>query len=154
MNEELFLLDNNALSHLTLSQRASLFFRMRCFLPTEIIHEADGFPDAAAFKDIEYPTTGSVLKHLGTVMAAIPAGDTNLVNLYANKGAGDPMLIACALDGMEKAAPLLWGPTWVVISNDKAVRAVSTELGVEARSRDEFFRRTVDEWRSPDSFDG
>lgn len=154
MNEELFLLDNNALSHLTLSQRASQFFRERCFLPTEIIHEAGGFPDAAAFKDIEYPTTANVLKHLSTVMAAIPSSDTKFVNLYANKGAGDPMLIACALDGMEKAAPLLWGPTWVVISNDNAVRTVSIELGIEARTRDEFFRMTADEWESPDSFDG
>lgn len=146
MNEELYLLDNNALSHLTRAQRASAFFHERCHLPSEILHEADGYPDAASFKDVEYPTTANVLKHLETVMATVPAGDTTLVNLYANKGAADPMLIACALDGIEEAATLLWGPTWVVVSNDKAVRTKAAELGVESCAREEFLTRTADEW--------
>ncbi len=146
MNEELYLLDNNALSHLTRAQRASAFFHDRCFLPSEIIHEAAGYPDAASFRDVEYPTTANVLKHLGTVMATVPSEDTTLVNLYANKGAADPMLIACALDGMEEAATTLWGPTWVIVSNDKAVRAKAAELGVVSRTREEFLARTAGDW--------
>jgi hypothetical protein len=146
MNEEMYLLDNNALSHLTPEQRASAFFHERCSLPSEIIHEADGFPDAASFKDLEYPTTANVLEHLGLVMATVPNSDVRFVNLYANKGAGDPMLIACALDGMEEASAHLWGPIWIVVSNDNAVRAKATELGVETCTRDEFFTRTVGEW--------
>ncbi|WP_374974652.1 hypothetical protein ACEYYH_12155 [Microbacterium trichothecenolyticum] len=146
MNEELYLLDNNALSHLTRAQRASTFFHERCALPSEIIHEADGYPDAATFRDVEYPTTANVLTHLRTVMATVPANDTRLVNLYANKGAADPMLVACALDGMDEAAALLWGPTWVVVSNDNAVRAKAAELGVESCTREEFLARTAGEW--------
>lgn len=146
MNEELYLLDNNALSHLIRAQRASAFFHDRCSLPSEIIHEADGYPDAASFGDVEYPTTASVLKHLGTVMATVPSDDITLVNLYANKGAADPMLIACALDGMEEAAAFLWGPTWVVVSNDKAVRAKAAELGIVSCTREEFLARTAGEW--------
>jgi hypothetical protein len=146
MNEELYLLDNNAISHLTQAQRSSAFFHDRCYLPSEIIHEAEGYPDVASFKVAEYPTTANVLKHLGTVMTTVPADDTTLVNLYANKGAADPMLIACALDGMEEAAAHLWGPAWVVVSNDKAVRAKAAELGVEACTREEFFARTEGEW--------
>jgi hypothetical protein len=146
MNEELYLLDNNVLSHLTQAQRASAFFHERCYLPSEIIHEAEGYPDAVSFRDVEYPTTANVLKHLGTVMATIQVDDTTLVNLYANKGAADPILIACALDGMEEAAVHLWGPTWVVVSNDKAVRAKAAELRVESRAREEFFTRTAGQW--------
>lgn len=146
MNEELYLLDNNALSHLTRAQRASSFFHEHCYLPSEIIHEAQGYPDVASFKDTEYPTTANVLKHLRTVMETVPAKDTTLVNLYANKGAADPMLIACALDGMEEAATLLWGPTWVVVSNDNAVRAKAAEFDVEACTREEFLTRTAGDW--------
>ncbi|MDQ1077276.1 MULTISPECIES: hypothetical protein [Microbacterium] len=146
MNEELYLLDNNVLSHLTQAQRASAFFHERCFLPSEIVHEAEGYPDAASFKDVEYPTTANVLKHLGAVMASVSADDTALVNLYANKGAADPMLIACALDGIEEAATLLWGPTWVVVSNDNAVRAKAAEFRVESRTREEFQAWTAGEW--------
>ncbi|WP_285362921.1 hypothetical protein [Microbacterium sp. LMC-P-041] len=146
MNEELYLLDNNALSHLTRVQRASAFFHDRCSLPSEIIHEADGYPDAASFPDVEYPTTASVLKHLGAVMATVPCDDSTLVNLYANKGAADPMLIACALDGMEEASTLLWGPTWVVVSNDKEVRAKAADVGVASCTREEFLARTAGDW--------
>lgn len=146
MNEELYLLDNNVLSHLTQEQRASAFFHERCFLPSEIIHEAEGYPDAASFKDVEYPTTANVLKHLCRVIASVPSEDTALVNLYANKGGADPMLIACALDGIEEAATLLWGPTWVVVSNDNAVRAKAAEFRVESRTREEFQARTAGEW--------
>jgi hypothetical protein len=146
MKEELYLLDNNALSHLTRAQRASAFFHERCALPSEIIHEADGYPDAASFKNVEYRTTANVLKHLGTVMATVSVDDTTLVNLYANKGAADPMLIACALDGMEEATAALWGPTWVIVSNDNAVRAKAAELGVESCTREEFIAQTAGVW--------
>ncbi|MER3386863.1 MAG: hypothetical protein RIC81_00795 [Microcella pacifica] len=147
MNEERYLLDNNALSHLTAPQRSSTFFYDRCHLPSEIVYEAQGYPDANEFKNVEYPTTSRVLSHLSAVMATVPADDISLVNLYSNKGAADPMLIACALDGMEEAASHLWGPTWVVVSNDHAVRAKATELGVESCTREEFLAKTKDQWK-------
>lgn len=138
MTDERYLLDNNALSHLTVAQRASEFFREYCRLPSEVIYEAKGYPDAASLKSVEYPTTPNVLKHLGMVMATVPANDTKLVNLYTNKGAADPLLIACALDGMEHAAELLWGPTWIIVSNDNAVRTKAAELGIQAITRESF----------------
>lgn len=146
MNEQMFLLDNNVLSHLSRTQRASAFFFERCRLPSEVLHEAENYPDANAFRKIEYPTTARVLQLLQKVMLTVPDSDTTLVNLYANKGAADPLLIACALDGMEDAADLLWGPTWAIASNDKAVRAKAAEFSVESLSRDEFLSRTLGEW--------
>lgn len=146
MNEEMYLLDNNVLSHLSYAQRSSTFFFDRCRIPSEVLHEAEDYPDVAAFKQIEYPTTGRVLEFLRQVMATVPESDTRLVNLYTNKGAADPLLVACALDGTHDASTYLFGPTWIIVSNDKAVRAKSEELGIEVCTRDEFASRTHGEW--------
>jgi hypothetical protein len=146
MTDEMYLLDNNALSHLTRTQRLSEFFLGRCRLPTEVLHEAQGYPDAEAFEKIEYPTSARVLGFLKTVMASVPEGDTTLLNLYANKGAADPILVACALDGMWETSAYLFGPNWIIVSNDKAVRSKASELGVGSCTREEFLARTQDEW--------
>jgi hypothetical protein len=146
MNEEMYLLDNNVLSHLSRAQRKSEFFMERCRLPAEVLHEAKNYPDAVGFRDVEYPTTASVLEFLRMVMATVPAHDTKLVNLYANKGAADPMLIACALDGMQETAAHLYGPIWIVVSNDNAVREKAEDLGVDSCSREEFAFKTRDSW--------
>lgn len=146
MTDEMYLLDNNVLSHLSRVQRASTFFLERCRLPLEVLHEAEGYPDAVALKPVGYPTTARVLELLRRVMATVPESDTSLVDLYANKGAADPLLIACALHAAEEAAPLLWKPTWVVVSNDKAVRAKATELSVTAYTREGFFAATQHDW--------
>lgn len=53
MNEERYLIDNNVLSHLSPEQRASGFFRTRCRIPAEVLHEAEGYPDAETLKDVE-----------------------------------------------------------------------------------------------------
>ncbi|MGN6428065.1 MAG: hypothetical protein ACTHMF_14690 [Leifsonia sp.] len=146
MNEEMYLLDNNALSHLTREQRSSIFFRERCRLPSEVLHEAKGYPDVEVFKQVEYLTTIRVLDFLRVIMETVREGDTALLNLYANKGAADPMTIACALDAMSEAAALLFGPRWIVVSNDSAVRAKARELEVESCTREEFLSRTRSEW--------
>ena len=148
MTEEMYLLDNNVLSHLSRAQRASAFFLERCRLPAEVLHEAGDHPDAATLKRVEYPTTARVLELLREVMATVPESDTALLDLYANKGAADPLLIACAVHATEEAAPLLWKPTWTIVSNDKAVRAKAAEFGVAACTREEFFARTQHDWGS------
>lgn len=147
MNEEMYLIDNNVLSHLSPAQRASEFFRTQCRIPAEVLHEAVGYADADALKAVEYPTTASVLKFLQTVMATVPEDDTALVNLYANKGAADPLLVACALDGIQESETWLFGPAWIIVSNDKAVRAKGAEFGVESCTREEFATRTQGKWR-------
>jgi hypothetical protein len=145
MKEEMYLLDNNVLSHLSPTQRTSEFFREQCRIPSEVLHEADGYADDA-LKAVEYPTTMSVLKFLQKVMATVPEDDTTLVNLYANKGAADPLLVACALDGKQESESLLFGPRWIVVSNDKAVRAKASESGVDSCTREEFANRTKGSW--------
>lgn len=80
------------------------------------------------------------------VMATVPEDDTALVNLYANKGAPDPMLVACALDAMQESENRLFDPTWIIASNDKAVRAKAAEFEIESCTREESFSRTHDGW--------
>lgn len=146
MKDSMYLIDTNVLSHLSTDQRASRFFRDRCRVPSEVIHEAGGLVAAKLPKEVIYPTTVRVLGVLRGVMATMPIGITALVDLYANKGNADPLLIACALDATRQDADLLFGPTWIVVSNDNAVRAKAEEFGVETRTREQFIDETRSAW--------
>lgn len=137
-DERKYVVDNNTLSRLTRAQRASSFFREHCHIPTEVLHEARDFPDLAALKANEYATTDRVLRILTEIMATVPVGDMKLVDLYANRGNADPLVVACAIDGQRADSKFLFGPTWVVVSGDKAVRAKAAEFEIAVMTNDEF----------------
>lgn len=138
MTEYQYLIDNNVLSTLSRDQRVSEFFRTRCRIPDEVLYEASGFPDIGDLNARKYETTAGVLRQLIAVMATVPATDTKLVDLYANRGNADPLVVACALDARGKNEGMLFGPTWVVVSDDKAVREKATEFEIELRTGGEF----------------
>lgn len=146
MSDVMYLLDNNVLSHLSPEQRASRFFRDQCRVPSEVIYEAGGLAEAKLPKEVEYPTTVRVLGILREIMATVPAGDTTLVNLYTNKGNADPLLIACALDAIRNDEQFLVRPIWLIVSNDKAVRAKADEFNIETRTREQLMDETWAEW--------
>ena len=133
-----YVLDNNALSFLKGEHRASSFFKMHCLIPQEVLHEAEGFPDIEELRRLEYPVTEGVLRHLVEVMASVPVGDTKFVNLYANLGNADPLVVATALDGHHKNDLALFGLTWTVVSGDKAVQATAHEFGLDVMTNQEF----------------
>lgn len=137
-DEHEYVIDNNALLRLTPEQRASSFFREHCYIPSEVLYEARELSDIAVLKANEYPTTDRVLRILIEVMATVPAGDTKLVDLYANRGNADPLIVGCAIDGQRESSQLLWGPTWVVVSDDKAVQGKAIEFEIEVMTNDEF----------------
>lgn len=101
-----------------------------CRLPSEVLHEARFLPDVDSLRALEYETTGAVLRQLQTIMASLPPGDFDLVDLYANLGNADPLLVACALDAMEEAESGLFGLDWTVVTNDHAVLSTAKEFGV------------------------
>lgn len=138
MSDFSYLIDSNALSKLTQEQRASDFFRENCRVPNEVLFEARWFPDIEGLRGNEFPTTGSVLEILIEVMKTVPIDDTTLVDLYANRGNADPLIVACAVDGMRANEWHLFGPTWVVVTNDTAVQAKAEEFGVEVLTGAEF----------------
>lgn len=133
-----YVVDNNTLAQLSKAQRSSSFFRNYAVIPSEVLFEARKFYDIEQLRQNEYPTSPSVLYWLKRVMTTISPSDTRLIDLYANEGNADPMLIACALDGQYWDSQYLDSPTWVVVSGDKAVRAKAEEFDLPAISNAEF----------------
>lgn len=133
-----FVIDNNTLGQLSRSQRASSFFREHARIPSEVLYEARGFPDIKELRRNEYPTTSAVLSQLTRVMATVRTTDTALVNLYANQGNADPIVVACALDCQYQDSQYLVAPEWVVVTGDKAVRTKAEEFGLNVLSNDEY----------------
>ncbi|GGK89867.1 hypothetical protein JOE58_000768 [Curtobacterium luteum] len=135
-----YLLDNNVLPRLTVEQRRSDFVVENCRVPSEVLHEARFLPDIEKLLSLEYPTTGRVLRHLMVVMSRVPIGDTALVDLYKNRGNADPLLVACALDGLEEANEGLFGIEWVVVSDDGAVQGMCEEFRIVTLTSVDFLR--------------
>lgn len=133
-----FVIDTNALSQLGRQRRASTFFLENAVIPEEVIHEASGFPDIAALRDNVHPTSPRVLHWLSLIMASVPDEDIRLVDLYANRGNADPLVVACALEGQEHDSQLLLSPEWVVVTADEAVRDKAQEFGLAVLSNSEF----------------
>lgn len=135
---QVYVLDNNALSFLKQEHRASNFVKMHCRIPSEVLREAEGFPDIDELSRLEYPTTENVLAQLTEVMATVPVGDTSLVDLYANLGNADPLVVATALDGVRNNDSALFGISWTVVTGDKAVRAKAEEFDLRVITNQEF----------------
>ncbi len=147
MTEDAFyFLDNNVVSHLSRQQLASAFFRERCHIPSEVLHEARGHRAIDLLQAVEYRTSARVLVALTEVLSTVSPTDTSLIDLYAGKGNADPILIACALLETRKAELLLVRPRWFVVSNDKPVHTKAADFGVATLSRDEFFSAVDGEW--------
>ncbi|GAA2567329.1 hypothetical protein [Mycolicibacterium diernhoferi] len=138
MTDYQYLVDNNVLSTLSRDQRASEFFRSFCHIPDEVLYEARGFPDIDELRDCRYETTDAVLRQLLVVMKTVPVADTKLVDLYANRGGADPLIVACALEARSQNDDKLFGPTWVVVSDDDAVREKAAEFEIDRLSAREF----------------
>ena len=133
-----YVVDTNALTHLRRHRRASVFFRENAVIPSEVLREAEGFPDINVLQKNLHPTTARVLDLLVKVMATVPADDKRLIDLYANHGGADPVVVACALDGQAQDSLYLDSPEWVVVTGDDAVRDKAEEFGLRVLSNVEF----------------
>lgn len=133
-----YVIDTNALSQLGRARRASSFFLENAVIPEEVMHEAAGFPDIGALRDNVHPTTPRVLHWLTEIMATVADGDTRLVDLYANRGNADPLVVACALEGQEHDSQWLLAPEWIVVTGDEAVRDKAEEFGVKVLNNTQF----------------
>ncbi len=147
---QVYVLDNNALGFVKQEHRASNFFRMHCRIPSEVLREAEGFPDIDELRQLEYPMTESVLARLIEVMASVPVGDTRLVDLYANLGNADPLVVATVLDGLRSNDSTLFPLTWTLVSDDKAVQAKAREFELDMITNEEFLALVEAETASSD----
>lgn len=133
-----YLVDNNVLSKLNRADRESTFFTRSCRLPSEVLYEASSLPDIAALRQLEYPMSTSVLDLVRKVMSTVQPGDHELVDLYHVQGNADPILIAIALDAMDKSGQTLIEEDWQVVSDDKAVRTKAGEFDITVLTTTEF----------------
>lgn len=133
-----YVVDTNALSQIGKRRRSTRYFRECSEIPSEVFHEAQGFPDIDVLRSLLYPTNGRVLSWLSKVLVTVPADDTTLLDLYANHGSADPFVVACALDGASHDSQYLDAPEWLVVTNDGAVRAKAEEFSIRAITSAEF----------------
>lgn len=133
-----YVVDTNALSQLGSRRRASEYFLKSTVIPEAVLHEAKGFPDITSLRDNVHPTTPRLLQLLVEVMATVPDTDTRLVNLYANLGNADPLVVACALEGQEYDGQYLMAPEWFVVTGDEAVRDKAEAFGLKVLSNSQF----------------
>ena len=133
-----YVVDTNTLSQLGKHRRTTAFFLNNAVIPSEVLHEAQSFPDIRTLQKNLHPTTSQVLEWLAKIMATVPADDTKLINLYANKGGADPLVVACALDGQAQDSQYLDAAEWVVVTGDDALRDKAKEFGLKVLSNAEF----------------
>ncbi|CEI31833.1 Hypothetical protein PFR_JS21-2_678 [Propionibacterium freudenreichii] len=65
-------------------------------------------------------------------------GDTTLVDLYANKGAADPVMIAAALEEQAHENATLFPSAWVIVTDDKAVASTARRVGLKVMASPDF----------------
>jgi hypothetical protein len=133
-----YLIDTNVLGKLSVSQRAGRTFRSPCRIPAEALVEASGYPDFEQLRALVIPVTAQVLEQLRHVMGTVPPSDSQLVDLFKNKGNADPLLIASALVGKQSAEDWLFPEDWLIVTDDKAVTRKAIEFGVHVLSSEEF----------------
>lgn len=135
---ERYVVDTNTLSQLRRDRRASDFFRENAVIPAEVLREAEGFPDIRELRKNLRPTTSQILDWLVKIMATVPAEDRTLIDLYANHGGADPLVVACALDGQAEDSVFLDSPEWIVVTGDDALRRKAKEFGLKVLGNAEF----------------
>jgi predicted nucleic acid-binding protein len=138
VSETHYLVDTNALSRLTASERASRFVRARCGITDDVLWESRDLADAANLQILVQPMTAHALALIKEIMRTVPVEDLKLVNLYGNKGAADPGLIACALAATARSQDTLFQQEWLVVTDDGEVRSKAERFDVEWMSSSDF----------------
>lgn len=137
MDDVVYLVDNNALSGMTREKRSARMLRECCYVTADVVHEARGFADEISDVPVQ-PVTVAVLEKLKLVMAEVQPEDTALVDLYANKGSADPVLVATALVMVDEEAATLFPRRVRVVSSDRAVGDMTRRFGIDVTSGAEF----------------
>jgi hypothetical protein len=130
MNRTIYLVDNNALIALTRRRVKTQFFAEHCRITADVLHEASEHSERRRLAALTEATTSEILEQVGVVMADVAVGDTALIDLYANKGAADPGLIATVLANAAAEEGHLFPDHWVIVTLDRAVQDAAERHGV------------------------
>lgn len=122
-----YLIDNNALGPLGDRKRYA-FFKEHCRVPAEVAYESRRAKHATLLEPVTIEMIPAMLVELANVMRTVPVGHTGLVDLYSYKGAADPILVAMAV---VLSTEDLFSHTWVIVTEDKQVRAKAEEFSLQ-----------------------
>jgi hypothetical protein len=130
MNDDRYLVDNNALMEIKAQRIRSKFFRAWCSVTADVAWEAGDHSARETIESVVIDPSPELLLKIRDVMRAEQIGDTGLVDLYRNRGAADPGIVAAALLLTSQGAGQLLPDSWTVVTNDVAVRSRAEQLGV------------------------
>lgn len=122
----MYLIDNNALGPLG-DRKKTKFFREHCRVPAEVAYESRRAKHARLLEPVTLEMTPAMLAQLAEVMKTVSVGHTRLIDLYTCKGTADPVLVAMAV---VLSTEDLFSDTWVIVTNDNAVKAKATEFSI------------------------
>lgn len=122
----MYLIDNNALGPLG-DRKKSTFFKEHCRVPAEVAYESRRAKHAKLLEPVTIEMTPAMIAQLADVMKTVPVGHTGLINLYTYKGTADPILVAMAV---VLSSEDLFSDTWVIVTEDKEVRAKAAEFSI------------------------
>lgn len=123
----MYLIDNNALGPLG-DRKKSTFFKDHCRVPADVAYESRRAKHAKLLEPVTIEMTPGMLAQLADVMRTVPVGHTGLINLYTCKGTADPILVAMAVVLRTED---LFSDTWVIVTEDKEVRAKAKEFWID-----------------------
>lgn len=131
-----YLVDNNALVSIGTKRWKTAFFQKHCLITEDVAYEAR-FRARSLPTHLIVPVTPSILGHVSQVMKTVVPADTGLVDLYGNKGAADPVLVATAIALQAEESQSLVGDTLVIVTRDDAVSEKAHEFGIRTALPDE-----------------
>lgn len=136
MMDRKYLVDNNALISIGTWRWKSNFFREHCLITEDVAYEAR-YRARSLATDLIVPVTPAVLAQVPRIMKTVVPGDTRLLDLYGNKGAADPVLVATAVVLQAEESESLVGDMLVIVTRDDAVSEKAKEFGIETALPDE-----------------
>lgn len=137
MIERKYLVDNNALVSIGTQRWNTAFFREHCLVTEDIAYEAR-FRARSLPTDLIVPVTPAILGQVPKIMETVVPGDTRLLDLYGNKGAADPLLVATAVVLQAEESLSLFGDELVIVTSDDAVTEKAKEFGIVTATPTEF----------------
>jgi hypothetical protein len=134
LNESKYLIDNNALVDLGAARIRSQFFAEHCVVTNDVLFEAREHPARDALLEASEQTSPALLEQVRAVMKTVRVGETDLIDLYHNKGAADPGLIATVLEARAVDDGAFFADVWTIVSRDGAVVSKAGEFDIPTKT--------------------
>lgn len=131
-----YLVDNNALVSIGTNRWKTAFFQEHCLITEDVAHEAR-YRARSLPTHLIVPVTPAILGQVSQIMKTVVPADTRLLDLYGNKGAADPVLVATAVVLQAEESQSLVGDTLVIVTRDDAVSEKAQEFGIGTALPDE-----------------